>query len=125
MIKIECSGSFTNTFNFFNRMNKFTGKALLEKYGQMCVESLKRNTPKDSGMTASSWDYKVYIGERKSSIVFTNSAKADNVPLVILLQYGHATKNGGYVEGVDFINPALNQTFRSMAEELWREVTKQ
>jgi hypothetical protein len=85
--------------------------------------ALKNATPVDSGETANSWDYEIRHYPGGASIAWTNSHVVDGVPIAIILQYGHATRNGGYVQGRDYINPALRPIFEKMANDLWEEVT--
>lgn len=116
----------------FNKLESFLTRTLhirpliepiLRKYGNRGVELLKIATPKDTGKTAESWSYEIEKTESGYSIVWKNSNIADNkVNVAILLQYGHATKNGGFVKGVDYINPAIKETLQGMADEAWKEV---
>lgn len=122
MINIKCTGDFSKTEKFLLGLGKLSLKDTLSKYGQEGVRVLAANTPKDTGDTASKWDYKISTGNKGSSVTWTNSAVAGSVPIVILLQYGHATNNGGYVSGVDFINPSLKSIFDRMADSIWKEV---
>ncbi len=97
---------------------------ILDKYGRMGVRELSDATPQASGLTARSWDYKITRTFRTYTITWTNNHIEDNVPIAIILQYGHGTGTGGWVEGVDYINPALRDMFDRMVDDLWREVTK-
>lgn len=124
MIKIKCTGDFTNTEKFLERVRKLSIRDILNKYGQEGVKALAANTPINTGDTASKWGYTISTGKKGSTITWTNDSVNDGIPIVILLQYGHATKNGGYVSGVDFINPALKGIFDNMADSVWKEVTK-
>lgn len=124
MITIEHKGSFKNSENFFKRMINGGVVCDLRKHGEKGVEALRRATPKDTGLTAQSWSYEIEKGNGYYSLVFKNSNIQNGVPIAIILQYGHATGNGGYVQGVDYINPALAAVFKSMADEAWNEVTK-
>lgn len=107
-----------------NRLKKIT--AVLEKYGEEGVKALQDATPKRTGKTASSWEYKVSIndGNRTASISFWNTNENQGVPIALLIQYGHGLKGGGFVEGIDYINPVIQPLFEQMAEEGWKEVTK-
>lgn len=96
----------------------------LSKYGQIGVNALAAATPLDSGQTASSWTYEIIQGSGKYSIVWSNTNVVNGRPIAVLLQYGHATRNGGWVEGRDFINPALRPIFDKIVAEAWMEVTK-
>ena len=96
---------------------------MLERYGQAGVAALASATPKDSGLTADSWDYEITHNGKETTIASTNSNISNGVNIAIILQYGHGTKGGGYVAGRDYINPAIQPIFDKMANEAWREVT--
>lgn len=124
MFRLKTSGSFKNTERFFKRMTKGDLFRSLDHYGQKGVDALRANTPVDSGITASSWDYAIIRNRNSYSIAWTNSSKiSTGAPIVILLQYGHGTGTGGYVQGQDFINPATKAIFDEIAEEVWKVVT--
>lgn len=123
MVVIKQSGNFNNTENFFKSAKANTNLSVLEKYAKEGVAALALATPVDSSLTAHSWNYEISTSGGYFSIRWTNSNMADKVPVAILLQYGHATKNGGYVQGYDYINPALKPIFDKIAEEVWKEVT--
>lgn len=119
----------------FNKLETFLTKSLhispvvlpiLNKYGKRGVEALKEATPKDTGKTADSWKYEIIKDERGNyQIVWSNTNVVDDwANIAILLQYGHATRNGGYVKGVDYINPAIEKVFQGMADEAWKEVKR-
>lgn len=100
---------------------------ILDKYGRRGVEALSNATPVDTGLTASSWYYEINRDEQNQTVTlsFNNSNVVDDwCNVAIILQYGHGTRNGGYVEGVDYINPALQPIFNKIADEAWEEVTK-
>jgi hypothetical protein len=122
MIKIIHKGNFNNTEKFLNRCSKLDYLNVLERYGKEGVSALASATPKDSGETANSWNYQVSHSSGVTKIEWTNSNIVDGVPIAIILQYGHATANGGYVQGRDYINPAIQPIFDKIANELWREV---
>ena len=122
MIRITTKGDFNNTFRFLNKMSKFQINKILEKYGQMGVEALKSATPIDSGKTAESWGYEISIGKEGATIYWTNTNQNKGVYIAVILQYGHGTGTGGYVQGVDYINPAIRPVFDKIAEEAWMEV---
>ncbi|MDD6486624.1 MAG: hypothetical protein PUF61_06765, partial [Spirochaetales bacterium] len=96
----------------------------LDKFGQAGVDALAAATPKDSGKTASCWYYEITHRNGSSSISFHNSNIQNGVPIAIILQYGHGTRNGGYVQGRDYINPAIRPLFDKIADNAWKEVTK-
>jgi hypothetical protein len=124
MINIKQKGSFVNTEKFFTGTKTANFVSILEKYAHEGVSALESVTPIDSGKTASAWDYQISYTSKGAKISWTNSNTVDDVPVVILIQYGHATKSGGYVQGRDFINPAMKPIFDRIASELWKEVTK-
>ncbi len=95
---------------------------VLERYGQLGVEALSAATPLESGETASSWSFEIERGTNQTAIRWINSNTNQGVNIAIILQYGHGTNGGGYVEGIDYINPAMKPIFDSMADELWKEV---
>ena len=123
MIVITQSGNFNNTERFLNGAKKLDVKRILESYAKEGVRALSSATPVDSGLTASSWDYKIDISKGSYSISWTNSNVVDGVPIAIILQYGHGTGTGGYVQGRDYINPALRPIFDKIADSVWREVS--
>ena len=122
MIKITTKGDFNNTFRFLNKMSKFQINKILEKYGQMGVEALRSATPVDSGETAESWGYEISVRKEGATIHWTNTNQNKGVYIAVILQYGHGTGTGGYVQGIDYINPAIRPVFDKIAEEAWMEV---
>lgn len=125
LISFTQRGDFKKTENFLNASKKLDVKKILERYGSEGVAALSKATPKDSGNTSGSWDYKVDDVDGSYRISFINTNKiSSGTPVVILIQYGHGTRNGGYVQGRDFINPAIRPIFDKIAEEAWQEVKK-
>jgi hypothetical protein len=123
MVTIETTGSFKKTEGFLGRIQRMNIRRRLEHYGELGVEALAAETPVDSGVTAASWRYEIEEDENGISIYWKNSATTDTgIPIVILIQYGHATRNGGYVEANDFISPITRTMFAKMADEIWKEV---
>lgn len=123
MIEFKHSGDFKHIEKFLSGASKIDLKRILNSCGQEGVRALASATPVDSGLTASSWGYGTSIIKGSSTIYWTNSNIKDGVPLAILLQYGHGTRNGGYVQGRDFINPALQNIFTKLANDAWKEIT--
>lgn len=123
VIKFNHRGNFNNTERFFKRARKMDFFRNLEKYAQEGVAALSSATPVDSGLTAASWDYEIKKGNGKISIYWTNSNINNGVPIAVILQYGHGTNGGGYVQGRDYINPAIRPIFDKIAENAWKEVT--
>lgn len=123
MIKFESSGSFDKTESFFKIASNRSIYKTLEKYGNAGVQALRSATPVESGLTAASWDYEVENSKGSWSIIWTNTNLVSGVPVAILLQYGHGTGTGGYVSGVDYINPALKPIFDKIASDAWKAVT--
>ena len=124
MINIRQKGDFKNLSSFLEKTKEKLNLGLLDKYGREGVAALQASTPKDTGKTSESWYYKIERKNGSVSLTFHNSNQNKGVPIAIILQYGHATGNGGYVEGVDYINPALRPIFDKIAEEAWKEVKK-
>ena len=124
MISFREKGDFSNLTNFLERAKEIVHVGSLDKYGKAGVAALSSVTPKDSGNTAESWYYKIENKNQSVSIAFYNSNIQNGVPIAIILQYGHGTKNGGWVEGRDYINPAIQPIFDAILEEVWKEVTK-
>lgn len=124
MIRFQQKGDFKNLESFLTKARKFDMRTFLDRYGREGVEALRSNTPIDSGLTASSWDYYIDTNKRTSKIVWTNTHNISGVNIAIILQYGHATKNGGYVQGQDYINPAIRPIMDKIADDVWREVCR-
>ena len=123
MITFETSGSFKKTESFLASLSKQSIPRTLEKYARQGVSALESSTPEESGLTATSWDYEITSSRGSYSIVWTNDNIVDGVPVAILLQYGHGTGTGGYVQGQDFINPAIKPIFDQIAQDVWKAVT--
>lgn len=123
MIIIKQHGDFHNLESFLGRAKHVNYYQILERYAQAGVEALAQATPVDTGLTADSWGYKITQSGSSYAISWTNSNVVKGVPIAIVLQYGHGTRNGGYVEGRDYINPALKSIFDKMASDAWKEVT--
>ena len=122
-IKMVCTGSFNKTEQFLKKANKASKTIDLTKYGEKGVAALQAATPTRTGLTASSWYYKIEKSGSTITLSFFNSNVNKGVPIAIILQYGHGTNNGGWVQGRDYINPALRPVFDEMAQAIWREVT--
>ena len=124
MVIIKHRGNFNKTTKFLTRMKVLDIDSVLESYGQRGVEALREFTPKDTGETAASWGYEVGRTENGFRISWTNSHVEKGVPIALVIQYGHGTGTGGYVEGRDYINPAIQPIFDEMANRIWEEVRK-
>lgn len=124
MIKITQSGQFDKTIRFLHFLYNREFMVDLHNYGAEGVRLLSEATPKDTGVTSQSWTYQINTSPSRIKLEWWNSNMAGNVPVAILLQYGHSTRDGYYVEGVDFINPALEPLFYEIAERIWGEVTR-
>lgn len=123
MITVKVKGSFAKTEAFLKKASKMQIYAILNKYGAKGVEALSKNTPVDTGLTAESWSYEIVETGSGYKIYWKNSNIVDGVPIAIILQYGHGTGTGGYVQGRDYINPALQPVFDELADSAWKEVT--
>lgn len=123
MISFRQKGDFSKTTRYLERLRNAIRLGALDKYGRAGVAALSSATPVESGTTASSWYYEVSHGRETASITFYNSNINKGVPIAIILQYGHGTGTGGYVQGRDYINPAIQPVFDEIAESAWKEVT--
>lgn len=123
MIKFKHKGDFSKTIKYLNKSKNAVNWNMLEKYGRQGVEALAKATPIDTGNTANSWYYEITKTNGLAKITFLNSNIQNGVPIAIILQYGHGTRNGGYVQGRDYINPAIQPIFEKITNEAWREVT--
>lgn len=123
MIRIKQRGNFKKTEKLLKKSIGFNYRNVLEKYGQQGVSALSASTPIDSGLTSTSWSYEIIQNGSSISIVWNNSNIQNGVNIAVILQYGHGTRNGGYVNGIDYISPALKPIFNKIAESAWKEVT--
>ena len=124
MIRFRQKGDFRKATRYFERLIEIVHLGTLDKYGREGVAALASATPVESGKTASSWYYEITNNGQTAKISFYNSNVNKGVPIAIIIQYGHGTRNGGWVEGRDYINPAIQPIFDRIAEEIWREVTR-
>lgn len=124
MIKFKHYGNFNNIEKWFNRMLSREYLNVLSTYGDLGVKLLSEATPKESGNTADSWSFEIEHTKSSTTISWSNSNVNDGVQIALILQYGHGTGTGGYVEGIDYINPALKPVFEKMANEVWKEVSR-
>lgn len=125
IITFTHTGNFSKTTSFFNRIHKVDYQSILEKYGQAGVDALAAATPVSTGVTASSWSYEIVQEDGRSTIYWNNANVQNGVSIAVILQYGHGTKNGGFVQGRDYINPAMQKVFESIASDAWKEVSRQ
>lgn len=124
MIKFRQKGDFSKLTNYLEKVKEIVKLGDLDKYGREGVAALASATPVDTGLTASSWRYEIQHGNDSVSITFYNDNIQNGVPIAIILQYGHGTRNGGYVQGRDYINPAIKPIFDKITEDAWKEVTR-
>lgn len=124
MISFRQKGDFTKLSTFLERIKEKVKIGDLDRYGREGVAALSSATPIDTGLTASSWYYKINRDKESVTISFHNSNIQNGVPIAIILQYGHSTRNGGYVEGRDYINPSIAPIFDKIAVDAWKEVTR-
>lgn len=123
IISVEHAGNFNNTNKFLKKMSDSNFLDILRRYGQIGVDALSRATPVDTGLTASSWSYDIVTSKDSFTIEWNNSNVNKGVNVAVILQYGHGTGTGGYVQGRDYINPAIRPVFDQMSSELWKLVT--
>ena len=124
VIEIRQKGDFKKSLTFFSHIKSWSVRPILEKYGKLGVERLADATPKATGKTAASWSYEIKMDDNGATLCWKNANIVDGVPIAVILQYGHGTRNGGYVQGTDYINPVMKPLFDEIAAELWREVRK-
>lgn len=124
MISFRQKGDFSKLTRFLERAKEAVHVGDLDKFGKEGVAALASATPVDTGQTANSWYYKIENKKRSVTISFYNSNIQNGVPIAIIVQYGHGTRNGGWVQGRDYINPAIQPIFDKIANNVWREVTK-
>lgn len=124
MISFRQKGDFSKLTRFLERAKESVKIGDLDKYGREGVAALSSATPIDSGKTANSWSYEITNKDGSVTITFNNSNIQNGVPIAIILQYGHGTRNGGWVQGRDYINPAIQPVFDEIVDKAWREVTK-
>ncbi len=123
MIRVTSKGSFNSTMTWLTKLLNDEQFSALVKYGPIGVNALSSATPKESGETAGAWDFEIDNSPGKFSIHWTNSHVNKGENVAILLQYGHGVRGGGYVEGRDYINPAMRPVFDQMVEDMWKVVT--
>ncbi len=124
MVRFRQKGDFSKLTGYLERLKEVARLGDLNKYGREGVAALSSATPIDSGLTASSWYYEIEHRNGSARISFHNSNIQNGVPIAIILQYGHGTRDGGWVQGRDYINPAVRPLFDKIADDAWREVTK-
>ena len=124
MIKFRQKGDFSKLTHYLEKVKEIVKLGDLDKYGREGVAALASATPVDTGLTASSWRYEIQHGNDSVSIAFYNDNIQNGVPIAIILQYGHGTRNGGYVQGRDYINPVIKPIFDKITEDAWKEVTR-
>lgn len=123
MISVSSRGGFSKTEAFLRRARDLRIQ-ILRRYGEEGVRALSLATPKDTGETASSWYYQIKEDKASTTIEWLNRHVEDGVPIAVILQYGHGTNGGGYVEGIDYINPAMRPLFEEIANSVWKEVSR-
>lgn len=124
MIGFRHKGDFSKTEKYLKRLKQQKILDILDKYGKEGVAALASATPVDTGLTASSWYHKIEVRATYATLLFCNSNIQNGIPIAIILQYGHGTGTGGWVEGRDYINPALQPIFEQLSQQAWEEVTK-
>lgn len=124
MITFSSKGSFSNTNKFFKNALAASKMDQLDRYGKQGVKALRAMTPKDSEKTADSWSYEIKRKNGTTTILWSNSHVVDGINIAVILQYGHGTRHGGWVEGRDYINSAIQPIFDEIAQSAWKEVTK-
>lgn len=124
MISFRQKGDFSKLTRYMEKAKSAVKLSNLDKYGKQGVSALSSATPVDTGKTANSWYYEIEYAKDSVTITFNNSNIQNGVPIAVILQYGHGTGTGGWVQGRDYINPAIRPVFDNIAKEAWEEVTK-
>ena len=124
MITFRQKGDFSKASRYLERLKEAAKLGVLDKYGREGVAALASATPTETGLTANSWTYEIERKGSSVSIVYKNSNINKGVPIAVILQYGHGTGTGGWVQGRDYINPAIQPVFDRIADEAWKEVTR-
>lgn len=124
MITFKHKGDYKKASSYLERLKEVAKLSKLDKFGQMGVDALSKSTPTRTGKTASSWEYEIVHSGKSASIRWFNTNENKGVNIAVIIQYGHGTGTGGYVTGIDYINPAMRPIFEDIAEEVWKEVTK-
>lgn len=124
MVSFRQKGNLSKTTKFLEKVVDVVNPRNLDRFGREGVAALSSATPVDSGLTAKSWDYKIETKKGSTTISFYNTNIQNGIPIAIILQYGHGTRNGGWVQGRDYINPAIQPIFDKITDEAWREVTR-
>lgn len=122
MITFRQRGDFSKMSSFMERAKEIFNKGDLNKYGEEGVAALMSATPRNTGLTADSWKYKIERNDDSVSLSFYNTNLPDGVPVALILQTGHATPNGSWVEGIDYINPALGPVFEDILDRMQKEL---
>ncbi len=123
MLTVKHKGDWKKTTAYLEKAQKLQVKKILDKYGSAGVSALSNATPKDSGLTAASWDFTVKTTGAGYSIEWYNTNVNNGAVIAILIQYGHGTGTGGYIPPTDYINPAMKPIFDKLAEDIWKEVS--
>ena len=124
IISVTQTGNFQKTDRFLHSLIGLHFKRKMRHYAEKGVEALRDATPKDSGETADSWSYEIEEKPGRTAIYWRNSHVVNGTNIAVILQYGHGTRNGGFVQGIDYINPAIRPIFKQMADEAWKEVVR-
>lgn len=123
VISFQVHGDFKKIDGFLEKMKEGVNAGVLDKYGKIGIDALRLYTPKDTGLTSESWKYRIVRNSQGTAIEWYNTNVQDNVHVAVVLQYGHATKSGTFIEGIDYINPAMRPVFEEIATRAWKEVT--
>lgn len=123
-VSVKSKGHFENILNYLDTFEKNPYRKIFEKYGELGVRALTAATPIDSGKTAGSWEYQIKETRTGTTLQWHNTNVNDGAVVAVMIQYGHATQNGGFVPGRDFINPAMRPILDSLADQLWKEVSR-
>lgn len=124
MITIKKTGDYKKANSYMEKLLEIVHLGILDKYGRKGVDALKKATPKETGKTADSWYYEISHDKNKATITWSNSNTNQGYHIAILIQYGHGTGTGGYIRGIDYVNPAMKDVFEQIANEVVEEIKR-
>lgn len=124
MLKTKNKGNWDRTSKFFNKSIKITKIKDIKNFAEKCIERLREETPKDSGLTAESWNYEIHKTKNKNSLYITNSNIQNGIKIALLIEFGHATISGNWIEGRNFIGPITLNVYNEIVNDTWKELKK-
>lgn len=124
MLKIKSKGNWDRTDKFFRKSVRITKIENIALIAEKCIERLKEETPKDSGITSNSWGYEIDTSKNRKTLTITNSNIQNGIKVVLLIEFGHATTGGTWVEGKNFVGPVTQEIYNSILSDTWKEMKR-